>query len=82
MSFPKSSHANRCGIASPVSAQCYWSSCATPGGVQPDGCRLTTEIDANPGWVACHSTGRWSVEVTFRDEKQDSGGEVPPDSDC
>lgn len=48
-----------------------------PDGVQPDDYFITTDIDAAPGWVACHYAGRWSIEVTFRDEKQHLGGEDP-----
>ena len=48
-----------------------------PDGIQPDDYFITTDIDATPEWVACHYAGRWSIEVTFRDEKQHLGGEDP-----
>ncbi len=48
-----------------------------PDGVQPDDYFITTDTDADPGWVACHYAGRWSIEVTFRDEKQHLGGQDP-----
>ena len=48
-----------------------------PDGVQPDDYFITTDTHAEPGWVASHYAGRWSIEVTFRDEKQHLGGEDP-----
>lgn len=48
-----------------------------PDGIQPDDYFITTDTDAEPGWVACHYAGRWSIEVTFRDEKQHLGGQDP-----
>ena len=48
-----------------------------PDGVQPDDYFVTTDIAAEPGFIACHYAGRWSIEVTFRDEKQHLGGEDP-----
>lgn len=48
-----------------------------PAGIQPDDYFITTDIDADPGWVAVHYFGRWCIEVSFRDEKQHLGGEDP-----
>lgn len=48
-----------------------------PDGVQPDDYFITTDTDAEPGVIASHYVGRWSIEVTFRDEKQHLGGEDP-----
>lgn len=48
-----------------------------PDGVQPDDYFITTDTGAEPGFIACHYAGRWSIEVTFRDEKQHLGGEDP-----
>ena len=48
-----------------------------PDGKQPDDFFVTTDLDADPAWVATHYGGRWSVEVTFRDDKQHLGAEDP-----
>jgi hypothetical protein len=48
-----------------------------PDGIQPDDYFITTDTNATPAWVAAHYAGRWSIEVTFRDEKQHLGGEDP-----
>ena len=48
-----------------------------PNGIQPDDFFITTDTSAEPAWVACHYAGRWSIEVSFRDEKQHLGGEDP-----
>jgi hypothetical protein len=48
-----------------------------PDGIQPDDYFITTDTAATPAWVAAHYAGRWSIEVTFRDEKQHLGGEDP-----
>ena len=48
-----------------------------PNGIQPDDFFITTNTSAEPAWVACHYAGRWSIEVSFRDEKQHLGGEDP-----
>jgi hypothetical protein len=48
-----------------------------PDGVQPDDYFITTNVDADPAWVAGHYAGRWAIEVTFRDTKQHLGGEDP-----
>jgi hypothetical protein len=48
-----------------------------PDGIQPDDYLITTDIDAEPAWVASHYAGRWTVEVSFRDTKQHLGGEDP-----
>jgi hypothetical protein len=43
----------------------------------PDDYFFTTDLDANPTWVASHYTGRWSIEVTYRDVKQVLHSEDP-----
>ena len=48
-----------------------------PTGRQPDDFLITTDVDADPAWVAGHYAGRWSIEVTFRDAKQHLGAEDP-----
>jgi hypothetical protein len=48
-----------------------------PHGVQPDDFFITTDTTAEPAWVAAHYTGRWTIEVTFRDAKQHLGAEDP-----
>ena len=48
-----------------------------PDGIQPDDYFITTDTTADPAWVACHYSGRWAIEVSFRDEKQHLGGEDP-----
>lgn len=48
-----------------------------PDGVQPDDFFFTTDLTATGGEVASRYAGRWSIEVTFRDTKQDLGGQDP-----
>ncbi len=48
-----------------------------PDGRQPDDFFLTTDLAATGGQVASRYAGRWSIEITFRDTKQDLGGEDP-----
>lgn len=48
-----------------------------PDGVQPDDYFITTDLAADPAWVAAHYAGRWTIEVTFRDTKQHLGGQDP-----
>ena len=48
-----------------------------PDGVQPDDFLVTTDTGAEPAHIACRFSGRWSIEVSFRDEKQHLGGEDP-----
>ena len=48
-----------------------------PEGRQPDDFFLATDTDADPAEVAATYTGRWSIEITFRDTKQHLGGQDP-----
>lgn len=48
-----------------------------PDGVQPDDFFVTTDPDATGAQVASRYTGRWPIEVCFRDVKQDLGGQDP-----
>jgi hypothetical protein len=48
-----------------------------PDGNQPDDYFFTTDLAATGAQVASRYAGRWSIEVTFRDAKQDLGGEDP-----
>jgi hypothetical protein len=48
-----------------------------PTDVQPDDFLLTTDLAATGTAVASRYTGRWSIEVTFRDTKQNLGGQDP-----
>ena len=48
-----------------------------PDGVQPDDFFFTTDLTATGTEVASRYAGRWSIEVTFRDTKQDLGGQDP-----
>lgn len=48
-----------------------------PDGVEPDDFFFTTDLAATGAEVASRYAGRWSIEVTFRDVKQDLGGEGP-----
>lgn len=48
-----------------------------PTGAEADDFFFTTELTARPAAVTTHYTGRWSIEDTFRDVKQDLGGEDP-----
>lgn len=44
-----------------------------PDGVEPDDFFLTTDRDATGAQTASRYAGRWSIEVCFRDVKQDLG---------
>jgi hypothetical protein len=48
-----------------------------PDGNQPDDFFFTTDLAAPGAQVPARYTGRWSIEVTFRDTKQDLGGQDP-----
>ena len=48
-----------------------------PGGIEPDDFFFSTDLTATPAAIASRYAGRWSIEVTFRDTKQDLGGENP-----
>ena len=48
-----------------------------PDGAEPDDFFLTTDLAATGAEVASRYAGRWSIEVTFRDVKQNLGGENP-----
>jgi hypothetical protein len=48
-----------------------------PAGVEPDDFFVTTDLTASGAQVASRYAGRWSIEVCFRDVKQDLGGENP-----
>jgi hypothetical protein len=48
-----------------------------PQGIEPDDFFFTTNPSATGAEVASRYNGRWSIEVTFRDSKQDLGGEDP-----
>jgi hypothetical protein len=48
-----------------------------PAGVEPDDFFLTTDLAATGAEVATRYAGRWSIEICFRDTKQDLGGENP-----
>ncbi len=48
-----------------------------PNGIEPDDFFFTTDLAATGAQVASRYAGRWSIEVTFRDVKQDLGGENP-----
>ena len=48
-----------------------------PHGVEPDDYFFTTDLTATAAQTATRYAGRWSIEVTFRDVKQDVGGENP-----
>ncbi|MGH9177370.1 MAG: IS701 family transposase [Acidimicrobiales bacterium] len=48
-----------------------------PDGIEPDDFFFTTDLAATGAEVASRYAGRWSIEVTFRDVKQDLGGENP-----
>jgi hypothetical protein len=48
-----------------------------PTGTEPDNYFISTDPTATGAQIASHYTGRWSIEVTFRDVKQDLGGEDP-----
>lgn len=48
-----------------------------PNDREADDLLFTTDITADPVWVASHYAGRWSIEDTFRNTKQFLGGEQP-----
>ncbi len=48
-----------------------------PDGNQPDDYLFTTDLAATGAQTASRYAGRWSIEVTFRDVKQDLGGQHP-----
>lgn len=48
-----------------------------PNGIEPDDFFFTTDLTATGAEVASRYSGRWSIEVTFRDVKQDLGAENP-----
>jgi len=48
-----------------------------PGRVEPDDFFFSTDLAATGAEIASRYAGRWSIEVTFRDVKQDLGGENP-----
>jgi hypothetical protein len=48
-----------------------------PAGLEPDDFFVTTDLSATGAETASLDAGRWSVEVCFRDVKQDLGGEQP-----
>ena len=48
-----------------------------PDGVEPDDFFFTTDLTATGAAVASRYAGRWSIEVTYRDAKQDLHGEDP-----
>jgi hypothetical protein len=48
-----------------------------PDGTEPDDFFITTDPAATGTQVASRYAGRWSIEVTFRDVKQDLGGQDP-----
>lgn len=48
-----------------------------PHGIEPDDFFVTTDLTASGADTATRYAGRWSIEVCFRDTKQDLGGENP-----
>lgn len=48
-----------------------------PDGVEPDDFFFTTDTDAAATEVVWRYAGRWSIEVAFRDAKQDLGAQDP-----
>ena len=48
-----------------------------PNGIEPDDFFFSTDLTATPAAIASRCAGRWSIEVTFRDTKQDLGGQNP-----
>ena len=48
-----------------------------PHGIEPDDFFVTTDLTASGADTASRYAGRWSIEVCFRDVKQDLGGENP-----
>jgi len=48
-----------------------------PTGLEPDDFFFSNDLTATPAAIASRYAGRWSIEVTFRDTKQDLGGQNP-----
>ena len=48
-----------------------------PDDIEPDDFFFTTDLTATGAQTATRYAGRWSIEVCFRDTKQDLGGEQP-----
>ena len=48
-----------------------------PAHHEPDDYFVTTDMEASAGEIAARYTGRWSIEVMFRDVKQIAHGEDP-----
>lgn len=48
-----------------------------PAGVEPDDYFFTTDLAATAADTATRYSGRWAIEITFRDTKQHLGGENP-----
>ncbi|MGH9056300.1 MAG: hypothetical protein ACRDYY_10650 [Acidimicrobiales bacterium] len=48
-----------------------------PGGVEPDDFFFTTDLTMTPTEAVEIYAGRWSIEVCYRDVKQDVGGQEP-----
>lgn len=48
-----------------------------PDGIEPDDFFFTTDLAATGAQIASRYAGRWSIEVTFRDVKQNLGGQNP-----
>jgi hypothetical protein len=48
-----------------------------PRGIEPDDFFFTTDLTASGADVASRYAGRWSIEVAFRDVKQNIGGQNP-----
>ena len=48
-----------------------------PNGIEPDDFFITTDLHASGADTASRYAGRWSIEVCFRDTKQDLGGQNP-----
>lgn len=48
-----------------------------PNNIEPDDFFFTTDLTADGADIASRYAGRWSIEVCFRDTKQDLGGENP-----
>jgi hypothetical protein len=48
-----------------------------PAGIEPDDFFFSTDLAATGAEIASRYAGRWAIEVTFRDVKQDLGGENP-----
>jgi hypothetical protein len=46
-----------------------------PGGIEPDDFFVTTDRTATGAHIASRYPGRWSIEVAFRDVKQDLGAQ-------